>query len=55
MKLTQAPTPVSPKGDLTHTQVETVFNSMFFTGSYNYASKYYLDLTFRRDGSSKFP
>ena len=55
MKLTQAPTPVSPKDDLTHTQVETVFNSMFFTGSYNYASKYYLDLTFRRDGSSKFP
>ena len=55
LKLTQAPKSVSPKDDLTHTQVETVFNSFFFTGSYNYASKYYLDATYRRDGSSKFP
>ena len=41
-------------GDLSHSITETVFNSYFFTGSYNFAEKYYLDLSFRRDGSSKF-
>ena len=40
--------------DLTHSISESVFNSYFFTGSYNYAEKYYVDLSFRRDGSSKF-
>ena len=40
--------------DLSHSISESVFNSYFFTGSYNYAEKYYLDLSFRRDGSSKF-
>ena len=40
--------------NLTHSISESVFNSYFFTGSYNYAEKYYLDLSFRRDGSSKF-
>ena len=52
MKLTQGTT-VSIS-DLSHSVTETVFNSMFFTGSYNYDSKYYVDLAFRRDGSSKF-
>ena len=41
-------------GNLSHSISESVFNSYFFTGSYNYAEKYYLDLSFRRDGSSKF-
>ena len=41
-------------GDLSHSISESVFNSYFFTGSYNYAEKYYVDLSFRRDGSSKF-
>ena len=41
-------------GDLSHSITESVFNSYFFTGSYNYAEKYYVDLSFRRDGSSKF-
>ena len=40
--------------NLTHSQSETVFNSYFFTGAYNYDEKYYLDVTYRRDGSSKF-
>ena len=41
-------------GNLSHSISESVFNSYFFTGSYNYAEKYYVDLSFRRDGSSKF-
>lgn len=34
--------------------IESVFNSYFMTLSYNYDAKYFLDLSFRRDGSSKF-
>lgn len=52
--LTQTPNPV-PGSNMSHSIVETVFNSFFFTGSYNYASKYFFDATYRRDGSSKFP
>ncbi len=33
---------------------EEVFNSYFLTGSYDYDGKYFIDATFRRDGSSKF-
>lgn len=33
---------------------ETVFNSIFGQASYNYAEKYYLNLSLRRDGSSRF-
>lgn len=55
MLLTQSPNPVSAADDLSNSVVETVFNSFFFTGSYNFASKYFFDVTFRRDGSSKFP
>ena len=40
--------------NLSHSISESVFNSYFFTGSYNYAEKYYADFSFRRDGSSKF-
>ena len=52
MRLTDAST-VSI-ADLTHSQAESVFNSYFFTASYNWDEKYYLDATFRRDGSSYF-
>ena len=38
----------------THSKTETVFNSYFGTASYNYDDKYFLDLSFRRDGSSLF-
>ena len=41
-------------GDLTHSITEEVFNSYFFTAAYNYNEKYYVDLSFRGDGSSKF-
>lgn len=41
-------------GDISSSTVESVFNSYFTTLSYNYNSKYFLDLSFRRDGSSKF-
>ena len=40
--------------DLSESESETVFNSYFFNGSYNYNSKYYFDFTVRRDGSSLF-
>lgn len=33
---------------------ESVFNSFFATASYDYDGKYFVDATFRRDGSSKF-
>ena len=33
---------------------DKIFNSYFATFSYNYDEKYYLDLTYRRDGSSLF-
>lgn len=49
----QQGTKVAPT-DLSQTLTESVVNSYFFTGSYNYAQKYYVDLAFRRDGSSKF-
>ena len=52
MLLTQGTT-VSVK-NLGHGKSESTFNSYFFTGSYNYAGKYYFDASFRRDGSSKF-
>ncbi len=38
----------------THSKNEKVFNSYFGTASYNYDDKYFLDLSFRRDGSSLF-
>lgn len=41
-------------GNLSNGESESVFNSYFFTASYNYADKYYFDASFRRDGSSKF-
>lgn len=53
MKLTQGTTDIS-YGNLSDSQSETVFNSYFFNGNYNYNSKYYLDFTVRRDGSSLF-
>ena len=34
--------------------IESTFNSFFFTGSYNFDNRYFFDITFRRDGSSKF-
>ena len=37
-----------------HKKDETVYNSYFATFSYNYADKYYLDASYRRDGSSLF-
>ncbi len=40
--------------DVSSTTTESVFNSYFMTLSYNYNSKYFLDISFRRDGSSKF-
>lgn len=33
---------------------EYVFNSYFFRGEYNYDEKYYVEASFRRDGSSRF-
>lgn len=38
----------------THEKSEEVFNSYFATLSYNLAEKYFLDASFRRDGSSLF-
>ena len=41
-------------GDVRSSTVESVFNSVFSTLSYNYNSKYFFDLSYRRDGSSRF-
>lgn len=49
----QQGTTVAPN-NLSQKLEETVVNSYFFTGSYNYNQKYYFDVAFRRDGSSKF-
>ena len=38
----------------THSMYDKIFNSYFATFSYNYAEKYYIDASFRRDGSSLF-
>lgn len=35
--------------------VETAFNSLFATFSYNYKEKYFFDSSIRTDGSSRFP
>ena len=37
-----------------HSKTEKVFNSYFATASYNFAEKYFVDASFRRDGSSLF-
>lgn len=37
-----------------HSKSETVYNSYFATFSYDYADKYFLDASYRRDGSSLF-
>ena len=37
-----------------HSKSDIVYNSYFATFSYNYADKYYLDASYRRDGSSLF-
>lgn len=52
MKITQGTTVTFD--NLTEKMGETVFNSYFFNANYNYNEKYYLDATFRRDGSSLF-
>ena len=40
--------------NLSDSRYEQVFNSWFVQGSYNFAEKYFIDMSFRRDGSSKF-
>ena len=40
--------------DVSQSIEESVFNSFFATASYDYDGKYFVDATFRRDGSSKF-
>lgn len=52
MRLTDGTT--AAISDMTDSRYEQVFNSWFGTASYNYAEKYYLDLSLRNDGSSKF-
>lgn len=43
------------KGEIpSHDIVESVFNSYFGTFSYNFGDRYYLDASYRRDGSSLF-
>lgn len=40
--------------DLSQSMTQSVFNSYFVNASYDYDERYFLDATFRRDGSSKF-
>ena len=41
-------------GNVSDSRAEESFNSFFATLSYDYAGKYYLDASYRADGSSKF-
>ncbi|MCH5345663.1 MAG: TonB-dependent receptor [Muribaculaceae bacterium] len=52
MLLGQAPE-VSPS-DLSQSITQTAFNSYFLNASYNFDSRYFVEATVRRDGSSKF-
>lgn len=40
--------------NLSQSKVNTTFNSYFIKGTYDYANRYFVEGTFRRDGSSKF-
>jgi TonB-linked SusC/RagA family outer membrane protein len=40
--------------NLSESYAEEVFNSVFLNASYNYDERYYVDATYRRDGSSLF-
>jgi TonB-linked SusC/RagA family outer membrane protein len=40
--------------DVAQSLSESVFNSFFFTGSYDFDNRYFIDASYRRDGSSKF-
>lgn len=53
MLLPQTPNQLSG-GNLGQGITESVFNSWFFNASYDYDSKYFIEGTVRRDGSSKF-
>ena len=52
LRLTDA-TSVKPS-NLRDSRAEEVFNSLFGTLDYNYAEKYYLNFSYRADGSSRF-
>ena len=43
-----------PIGNVSDSRAEESFNSFFGTLSYDFAGKYYLDASYRADGSSKF-
>lgn len=40
-------------GNVSYSKAETVNNSFFVNGSYDYDNKYFFDFSYRRDGSSK--
>jgi len=40
--------------DISQSIVNQTFNSLFLNASYDYNNQYFIDATFRRDGSSKF-
>ena len=52
MQLPQAST--VQVSNLSQSYSKSVFNSLFFKGSYDYDSRYFVEFSFRRDGSSKF-
>lgn len=54
LMLNQSASAVTPNSDITQSISETVFNSFFFSANYDYDSKYFIEGSFRRDGSSKF-
>lgn len=53
-RLTQLSAVSSATAKVNGARSEYVFNSYFFRGEYNYNEKYYIDASFRRDGSSRF-
>lgn len=43
-----------PVNSLSQSKASETFNSIFFNASYDYDNKYFIEGTYRRDGSSKF-
>ena len=54
MLLPQAPESGVSPSSLSQSLSQSVFNSYFFNASYNFDSRYFIEGTVRRDGSSKF-
>lgn len=54
MKLNQGTAAIDPTTGTSESRVRSVMNSIFANVAYDYNNKYFAEVTYRRDGSSKF-